>query len=124
MTRAQTINPCKLWIQLSNEQIMGSSTSGLVIEYIVAIDVTRVRFPAGTYFRAPGAHIRFPWAHFRVWEPIFRPQDLIFRPRELIFRSQELTCRLQESIFGAQKGPRRLPETFLRLPEPPEAQNS
>ena len=71
----------------------------------------------------------FPWAHVRVWEPIFRPQELIFRPQELIFRPQELTCRLltcrlQELIFDAQEAPRRLPETFLRLPEAPEAQNS
>ena len=58
------IIPSKLWIQISNEQIVGSSTSGLVIEYIVAIDVTRVRFPAGTYFRAPGAHIRFRMGPF------------------------------------------------------------
>ena len=27
-----------------------SSISGLVVEYIVAIDVTRVRFPADAYF--------------------------------------------------------------------------
>ena len=29
-----------------------SSISGLVAEYIVAIDVTRVRFPADAYLRA------------------------------------------------------------------------
>ena len=28
---------------------MGMSISGLVVEYIVAIDVTRVRFPADAY---------------------------------------------------------------------------
>ena len=30
-----------------------SSISGLVVEYIVAIDVTRVRFPADALFRYP-----------------------------------------------------------------------
>ena len=28
--------------------------SGLVVEYIVAIDVTHVRFPADAYFQPPG----------------------------------------------------------------------
>ncbi len=32
-----------------------SSTSGLVVEYIVAIDVTRVQFPAGAYIFCPKA---------------------------------------------------------------------
>ena len=106
---------------------MGSSTSGLLIEYneyIVAIDVTRVRFPAGTYFVLLGLIFVFPWSHFRVWELIFRPQELIFCPQERIFRPQELTCRLQALIFDAQEAPRRLPEPLLRLPEAPEAQNS
>ena len=31
--------------------IVGRSISGLVVEYIVAIDVTRVRFPADALFR-------------------------------------------------------------------------
>jgi len=31
---------------------MHHSISGLVVEYIVAIDVTRVRFPADAYFDA------------------------------------------------------------------------
>ena len=43
------MNPCKLWIQISDERIVGSSISGLVVEYIVAIDVTRDRFPASIY---------------------------------------------------------------------------
>ena len=124
MTRAQMINPCKLWIQISNEQIVGSSTSGLVIEYIVAIDVTRVRFPAGTYFRAPGAHSRFPMGPFSCLGARLSSSGACFRPQELIFRPQELTCRLQELNCVAQEAPRRLPETFLRLPEAPEAQNS
>ena len=103
------IKPCKLWIQISNEQKVGSSTSGLVIEYIVAIDVTRVRFPAGTYFRAHEAHVH--------------SQELILGVQELIFRPQELTRRLQEVIFDVQEAPRRLPVTLLRLPEAPEVQN-
>ena len=71
-----------------------------------------------------GLIVVFPWAHFRVWEPIFCPQELIFRPQELTFRPQELACRLQELIFDAQEAPRRLPGTFLRLPEIPEIQNN
>ena len=117
------INPCKLWIQISNEQIVGSSTSGLVIEYIVAIDVTWVRFPVGTYLRAPGAHIRFSMGPFSCLGPIFRPQELNFLSQELIFvlRSSHVVSQL---IFDAQEASRRFPETLLRLPGAPEGQNS
>ena len=33
--------------------VVGMSISGLVVEYIVAIDVTRVRFPADAFCMVP-----------------------------------------------------------------------
>ena len=38
------------WTIVSREPLRGMSISGLVVEYIVAIDVTRVRFPADALF--------------------------------------------------------------------------
>ena len=38
--------------KIRGRSISGSSISGLVVEYIVAIDVTRVRFPADALFVA------------------------------------------------------------------------
>ena len=39
-----------MYSDMQGTDILESSISGLVVECIVAIDVTRVRFPAGTYF--------------------------------------------------------------------------
>ena len=44
-----------------------TSISGLVVEYIVAIDVTRVRFPADALFMAPGAFVAE--AVCGAWQP-------------------------------------------------------
>ena len=49
--QSMTIHGCTLWVFLANmkPRSMYHSISGLVVEYIVAIDVTRVRFPADAY---------------------------------------------------------------------------
>ena len=50
--------------------IVSRSISGLVVEYIVAIDVTRVRFPADALFRyrfhAPGLDLGLRRAPLRT----------------------------------------------------------
>jgi hypothetical protein len=46
-------------------RILSNSISGLVVEYIVAIDVTRVRFPADA-FDGNASTIQSRWRHFTV----------------------------------------------------------
>ena len=43
-----------LWVAREDTQRKEQGISGLVVEYIVAIDVTRVRFPADAYCHSRG----------------------------------------------------------------------
>jgi hypothetical protein len=51
-----------------------NSISGLVVEYIVAIDVTRVRFPADAFFAWGIDELLLP-CNFRIWPGLGQPDS-------------------------------------------------
>ena len=73
-----------LSLRILNRSTIRISISGLVVEYIVAIDVTRVRFPADAVFEADGRD------GFESW---FRCFDII-----TVLRSSVATLRCLQEI--------------------------
>ena len=66
--RPRILAPPTAWADKFNKQADLTSISGLVVEYIVAIDVTRVRFPADAFHHV-FAHARARAMHLYGTSP-------------------------------------------------------